>query len=116
MASARRLRPSCRLLAFCDRVIRSTTHGTIFCRFVEGEARHARTVGFDETLPGDLARACHPILKTCLTSRGREFAAAISSYKVLDRKGMVHQKSYEAPCISVASPKPWPSKTCLNRC
>ena len=45
------------LSAFCDRVIRSTTYGAIFCRFVEGEARHARTVGFDATLPGDLARA-----------------------------------------------------------
>ena len=56
MASTRRLRPSCRLLAFCDRVIRSTTHGAIFCRFVEGEARRARMVDFDEILPGDLAR------------------------------------------------------------
>ena len=56
-------------------------------------------------------RGRHPILKTCLISRGREFTAAISSYKVSDRKGMVHQKSYEKPCISVASPKPWPSKT-----
>ena len=43
-------------------------------------------------------RGRHPILKTCLISRGREFTAAISSYKVSDRKGMVHHKSYERFC------------------
>ena len=75
------------------------------------ERRHARAVGFDETLPGDLASGEGVTrFKTYFISRGREFAAAISSYKVSNRKGMVHRKSYEGSCVSVASPKPWPSK------